>query len=626
LGNIELKEASVPTRKWGSEKAVNPISAEQLNSDVARLTNGNYAVVWQDNTSGAPSVYAQLYAAAGQALGGVIQIGGSTEINSEPSVTALADGGFYVTYTQDVGTANHIEGKVYNASGTFVRDQPVIITAGSPSSARPIDSDVASLGNGSVVVWTYGNDQILARTFPDGPDGAVTFSVSGFAVADKSEAVVAGRPDGTGFLVAWEQENRDFGDSDVSAALYSPAGVLQDELLVDTLGGDPAVAWLDNNRAVIAYTDTIQKADGTASTNSLIAVQIFDVSDSLGDFGRIVSLPTAAPRSHPMIAVGPDGSFVVAWQDDSGAGVDSDAAIYLQAFNASGGTIGSQIVVNTTTSGDQLDPSLTALADGRVVVSWTDESSGNADIRTQIVDPRDGIVTGTAAGDTLYGHDLVADEISAGAGNDFLIGLKQDDALYGGDGNDRLRGGRGGDDLDGGAGSDLADYLDSSARVVVNLTTGSAAEGFADGDAFVSIENVFGSAFNDLITGSATANILTGAGGADHLTGGLGPDRFDVNALAESTVALGGRDTIADFSRAAGDKIDLSTIDANATAAGNQAFTFIGTAAFTAAGQVRYVQSGGVTVVSANVDAALAADLAIAVTGTTAFIAGDFFL
>lgn len=171
--------------------------------------------------------------------------------------------------------------------------------------------------------------------------------------------------------------------------------------------------------------------------------------------------------------------------------------------------------------------------------------------------------------------------------------------------------------------------------MVVNLATGAAAEGFAAGDELVSIEGVIGSAFNDLITGSAARNILngqsgndllTGARGADALTGGLGADRFDFNAVAESTVAAGGRDTIADFSRAAGDKIDLSTIDASAAAAGNQAFAFIGTAAFTAAVQVRYAQSGGDTYLYANVDANLAPDFAIRVTGLVAFVAADFVL
>jgi serralysin len=55
-------------------------------------------------------------------------------------------------------------------------------------------------------------------------------------------------------------------------------------------------------------------------------------------------------------------------------------------------------------------------------------------------------------------------------------------------------------------------------------------------------------------------------------------------------------DVVADFNRGQGDRVDLSGIDANIVASGNQAFTFIGTAAFSGApGQLRYVHSGGNT-------------------------------
>ena len=72
--------------------------------------------------------------------------------------------------------------------------------------------------------------------------------------------------------------------------------------------------------------------------------------------------------------------------------------------------------------------------------------------------------------------------------------------------------------------------------------------------------------------------MLNGGAGADVLTGGAGADVFRFSALTDSTVAVGGRDTIRDF--VSGDKIDLHLIDANASLAGDQAFGFIGTNAF----------------------------------------------
>ena len=70
--------------------------------------------------------------------------------------------------------------------------------------------------------------------------------------------------------------------------------------------------------------------------------------------------------------------------------MDSNFSIRLQAFDGAGNKTGGEIVVNTTTTGSQFEPSIAALPDGRVVVTWTDNShsggdaSGNA-IRMQII-------------------------------------------------------------------------------------------------------------------------------------------------------------------------------------------------------------------------------------------------
>ena len=76
------------------------------------------------------------------------------------------------------------------------------------------------------------------------------------------------------------------------------------------------------------------------------------------------------------------------------------------------------------------------------------------------------------------------------------------------------------------------------------------------------------------------------------MRGGGGNDvfRFD-NAADSNPVAT---DTIEDF--AAGDKIDLSRIDANSSLAGDQSFNFIGNAAFGShAGELRAENLAGTT-------------------------------
>lgn len=97
-----------------------------------------------------------------------------------------------------------------------------------------------------------------------------------------------------------------------------------------------------------------------------------------------------------------------------------------------------------------------------------------------------------------------------------------------------------------------------------------------------------GAAGNDVLNGGDGNDVLIGGTGKDKLKGNAGADRFDFNAPWES-VKGSNRDQILDFSHAQHDRIDLSTIDAKANAAGNQAFTFIKAGLFSGkAGELRF--------------------------------------
>jgi hypothetical protein len=67
------------------------------------------------------------------------------------------------------------------------------------------------------------------------------------------------------------------------------------------------------------------------------------------------------------------GSFVAVWEDDSRTGADTSSwAIRGQLFNADGTKRGGEFLINTVTSGNQRDPQVTVLSDGRFVVVWED--------------------------------------------------------------------------------------------------------------------------------------------------------------------------------------------------------------------------------------------------------------
>jgi Ca2+-binding RTX toxin-like protein len=112
----------------------------------------------------------------------------------------------------------------------------------------------------------------------------------------------------------------------------------------------------------------------------------------------------------------------------------------------------------------------------------------------------------------------------AGDGHDTLNGGSGNDRLWGGWGDDILIGGQGVDTLRGGHGADAARYNASGAGVSVTLDGSAGVGGEAQGDRFFDVENLVGSAHNDLLGGSASANTLNGGSGRDELRGFAGDD------------------------------------------------------------------------------------------------------
>ena len=126
--------------------------------------------------------------------------------------------------------------------------------------------------------------------------------------------------------------------------------------------------------------------------------------------------------------------------------------------------------------------------------------------------------------DDELGGDLGDNRIEGRDGNDILLGYDGIDILLGGNGDDWLTGGLGADTLDGGEGIDTADYFFADSGVNVLLTAGTATGGEAEGDTLISIENLIGTEFDDVLTGSDQANILRGGRGNDVIDGGDGDD------------------------------------------------------------------------------------------------------
>lgn len=159
-------------------------------------------------------------------------------------------------------------------------------------------------------------------------------------------------------------------------------------------------------------------------------------------------------------------------------------------------------------------------------------------------------------------------------------------------GNDILKGTAAAETHDGKAGNDTVSYADATKGLTASLASPASNTGWAAGDKYVSIENLTGTKYNDVLTGDSKDNILTGGAGNDKLsggagndtliggtgqdilTGGAGNDKFVFNSVAEMGKTPGTRDIITDFTQGQ-DKIDLHSINANGSTGADTAFKFI---------------------------------------------------
>jgi Ca2+-binding RTX toxin-like protein len=269
-------------------------------------------------------------------------------------------------------------------------------------------------------------------------------------------------------------------------------------------------------------------------------------------------------------------------------------------------------------------------------------------------------IIGTAAGEALFGtaaadsilslggRDMIFagagdDVVLAGAGRDMVFGDAGDDRIFGEGGDDFIEGGAGsdfvvggdgddtfvatasdgddvyyGDDVAGGTGTDTLDMSRITTDITADLGRGAGGPGHVSSaqsgtDVLWSIENFLAGAGDDVITAGRGVNTMDG---------GVGSDTYRFLSAEDAD-----GDTIASFEP--GDRIDLSQIDANGSAAGKGNFTLVSDD-FTGSGQLLVTHEtsddGEVTVIHGNVDGDNAPDFSITIRGRHNLVDDDFQL
>ncbi|HEY9236167.1 MAG TPA: right-handed parallel beta-helix repeat-containing protein [Phenylobacterium sp.] len=255
-------------------------------------------------------------------------------------------------------------------------------------------------------------------------------------------------------------------------------------------------------------------------------------------------------------------------------------------------------------------------------------------------------IIGTRGADNMFARGDVNARLEAGDGDDRLTGGEGQNTLVGGAGDDRYfvsdiddaiieAGGAGKDTVFASANHTLENnvedlQLSTGATVGTGNSLANVITGAAQDDQLFGLggaDRLLGAEGRDVLSGGDGNDTLSGGAGVDRLFGGAGTDifTFGPNDLGGGSILE--VDRIEDFSVAAGERIHLSTVDANLLTAVDDRFAFIGTMGFHGkAGELRYEVTGGDTYVLGDLNGDRVADLKIQLVGTIALHSEDFVL
>ena len=247
------------------------------------------------------------------------------------------------------------------------------------------------------------------------------------------------------------------------------------------------------------------------------------ISMTLYDNGGVDTLDLRTDRNDQMVDLRPEGiSNVYGLSGNLIIARDTVIENYIGGFGDDTVTANdADNILEGRAGGDTLDG-----AAGNDTAAYTGSDA------SVTVNLSDGTATGGhAEGDTLNNIEN-------------LSGSAFDDTLTGDAADNVLEGAGGADTIDGGAGMDTASYAASNTTVMLDLSDGTYTGGHAVGDTFISIENLLGSRYPDVLTGDASVNHLDGGPGNDRLEGRAGADTLvggpglDTASYAASTAAV----------------------------------------------------------------------------------------
>ena len=336
---------------------------------------GTFVVAWQGPDADGTGIYARRFDAAGAALGGEFAVNAETALAQ--SRAAVAVGGTHFVVVWQRVEAGGLDGDVYarrfDVAGAPAGAEFVVNTL---TENMQSNAAVAAGADGRfVIAWVdreHDSDGpgVFARRFD--PAGvaldSVEFQVNQTYTAGQSGPSVAVGGGGT-FVIAWQQATGD-GEWRVFVRRFGADGTsLGGETEVTTsphVGGvapEPVVAVSPDGGFVVTW----QAPDPAGGGNGVYARRFDSAGAPSGAPFPVSTRPSEQPLL-PSAATTDDGHLLITWQDDRGDGSGPD--IYARLYDAAGVAGGDEVVVNTTTAGAQAAPSVAAGGGGVLVVAW----------------------------------------------------------------------------------------------------------------------------------------------------------------------------------------------------------------------------------------------------------------
>lgn len=151
VNTIKGKIYDPSTNSYGSEITILSSAGGVTNASIAVLNNGNYVIAGAYGAADNAITYRILSSTGANVLGATFVTGTNTNTNNdrEPSVTALAGGGFVIAWTNTDATDTDILFRVYDSAGVQVGSGQTQL--GSPTNLSN-EPSVVGLANGNFVI------------------------------------------------------------------------------------------------------------------------------------------------------------------------------------------------------------------------------------------------------------------------------------------------------------------------------------------------------------------------------------------------------------------------------------------------------------------------------------------